>query len=252
MGRHGFPAFASREAVQHQDFNQWQNYGQTVDFTHAKDPWRENQEKSVLRWQQASAYAPVVHTVMLAVDLSKALPGNHTWRWALQLGVGGAKRSFLIDAIGSQQISVPVSTADVALRCEIATAGAAFGAPDYDLSALAYVSEYGTYSRLATLTQWFEINAGGGLTQAIPNGANAWRLVGREPGTALSPFVATTTVAFNVLAAPPTQDTYKGDQLSLVHASGDYAPIPGAVKNISIANGGVAAIEVGVQWSIDF
>ncbi|HEX7273138.1 MAG TPA: hypothetical protein VF420_13405 [Casimicrobiaceae bacterium] len=253
----GYTGFGRRGAVQREDFDQWQNYGRSQIF---EPPWKENEERDIARWQQATDDAPIVHTVMLALDQSKydtSVPGqNHIFRWSLALGVGGSKRNFLIDAIGAQILALPISSADIMLRCERADVGNVFVSPTYEVTALAYFAEYPAPSRNATLTQWFTVVPGpvGGVNDIklnVPPGANAWKLLGDAAvGAAINPFVATTSIFF--VTSGVFLDLWTGDQLLATHATGEYVPIPGGAKFIDINNSAAGAKQGAIQWSMDF
>jgi len=186
----------------------------------------------------------------------EAVTGRHIWRWNLQFGVGGARQAYQIDALGSQNISVPLEALEVSLVNE-SIPNSVYQVPDYQVTAYAYVARGDVASDPARYTAFSDHVAAGDFEYIYPpNGATGFRVHGDAAliggtGTFASPLTADVSYALE-LAGGLFVDSWYGDQLSDLHAAGGFIPVIGGSRRMTIRNNGLQSIEAAIVWQIDF
>lgn len=210
-----------------------------------------NQEATVFAWR--SNGDPVVRTLALTLTASD-IPAdefarNFSLAWHVRAGVDAISVDYLIDAIGTQQISLPCDAVDVSLLTQIPNLLGAYQSPQLTLRATACIADGATSSRSATYTSQFSVVSLGSVTIAIPNGARAWRLAGNERVDAsdlFSPLV--------VYKIPTNYDGVRltGFALAQLAASDGFVPLPGqALGGLVITNSTTGDVGGYVIWELD-
>jgi len=212
-----------------------------------------NQEATVFSWRSHGS-DPVVRTLALTLSAG-VVPINEFFRnftlaWRIRAGVQAISVDYLIDALGTQQVSLPCDAIDVSLLTRVPNDASAYQVPRIALRATACIADGAVSGRSATLTSQFIAAAGSSTTLLIPQGVRAWRLAGFEPPSGFagpfSPLVTYRTFG-NYSSVAIT-----GFELAQLTASDGFVPLTGtALGGLVISND--SAIEVGgfIIWELD-
>lgn len=233
---------------------QW-GRGKTFPGTTGGERWNLGDIRPVLTLDAAQLAQlnrnPQTLALALHTTQERADTGVYSLRWALEFGVGGGRTRFLIDAPGAQLITVPAEALRVYLLTELldSTAVAAtYNPPTRPIQAAAFFSEGTTATQAPTYTQGFTVANGSFATLLIPTGASGWKLAGRQPAAAGSPFLNTTTINFSPMPGG-FLDEYLGD--ALIPFRNSMIPMPGMAGIVTITNGGAVPILGSIVWEID-
>jgi len=210
----------------------------------------ELQEKQpqVILQNDGSKGIPHVRTAILSVNPSDTpAQANNILRWVIDVGVGGANSRLIIDALGTQQVSLPSSKVTISLMAEKLDIDSPYVAPDVDYSASAFIAIGNTSTPSAHYTTVATIGASSGDNILIPAGATGWRLGGVNSG-ANSPFQA--TVRYDIFTSG-FQDQFIGTDLIGLHDSEGFIPLPGGARNMSITNGSGGQVQPIITWQLD-
>jgi hypothetical protein len=213
--------------------------------------FQEKQPQVVLQNDGSAGGLPEVRTVILTVTPSDTPAlANNILRWVIDVGVGGANSRLVIDALGTQQVSLPSSKLTVSLMAEALDIEAPFVAPDVDYTASAFVALGNTSTPTAHYTTAATIGASSGTNLLIPAGATGFRVAGAAPTLAptQSPFNA--AVRYDIQTST-FADQYLGTDLEAIHESEGFIPLPGGARNMSISSGNAASTTVIVVWQLD-
>lgn len=213
----------------------------------------ELQEKQpqVILQNDGSMGMPHVRTAILTVTPTDTpAQANNILRWVIDVGVGGANSRLIIDALGTQQISLPSSKVTLSLMSEKLDIDSDYVLPDVDYSASAFIAIGNTSTPSAHYTTVATIGASSGDNVLIPAGATGWRLGGSDPGANpnTSPF---TNLVSYVIFTSGFQDAYFGDDLIALHSSEGFIPLPGGARNMSITNGNSGVTQPIITWQLD-
>ena len=239
------------------------------------DPMRTEQQKNA--WGQSKVYGPAfqngapnivtflpatelqfpeVCTANLGIEYLDPFFDLNGFRWLLKVGVGGAQRSWKIDALPMQQVSLPCQSLEVSLIAEPFQIGATFVDPGVRVRASAFIARGNTSTSSANYTQGFALAAVGNPDASIlipyPAGAVGFRLVGYAPGTVASPiFVAGVDVKLVAGGGAATLAWYQADDLLPLFSSDGYIPLPGGADALLVSNTTVLGVSGAVQWELD-
>lgn len=203
--------------------------------------------------------APTVKTLSLSAQYAISNAAEVTdgiFRWKVTTGVGGGAVTYLIDAFGTQQISLPANTWQLSIVLEPFFNGATTVAdlPNQSLVVSAFMAEGNVSTAPATYSKGFRIGVGE-TTMTIPQGARGWRLSG-EQGAALSPFTATLEFEMRAYNVPvPAFDLVQqwiGANLATLHNSDGFIPIVGGQRLLRINNtGGAGDVAGAIIFALD-
>lgn len=199
---------------------------------------------------------PEVMTVNLGVDFLEPFGDLNAFRWLLKVGVGGSQKSWLVDALPMQQVSLPAHSIECSLLVEPFVVGEFFTDPGVRVRASAFIARGNTGTSSANYTQGFILGAVGDPNASIllpyPSGAVGFRLVGRTPATTANPIFAT-TIDVNLVSGggASTLASYKGlDLLELALGDG-YIPLPGGADALIVSNTAALGASGAIQWELD-
>jgi hypothetical protein len=211
------------------------------------DPWAPNVPRALLSIDGPVIWrVPSQQTLLLKAQIVSATTMAAVLRWQLDVGVGAARATYLLDALALQQICVPAAALSVSLRCE-ALPFAAFNMTGVVVEAAALVADGTADSSAARFTQFFDLGAGTSQSLVIPTGATSWRLAG-VPGSGTDPFVNTVAYAIEQ-PGPGTTDRFTGDQLLPTHVTGDFIPAPGTPTIMHVF--ATTAARGAIVWSLE-
>lgn len=225
-----------------------QQWGQQQVFVASR--FQEGQELVVLQNDGSDEVLPQVRTLLLSL-VPKSTPnvGNYAMRWVVRTGVGGASSRIIIDALGTQQISLPSSRFTISLMSEqlfVAIAGTTFTQPTADYTANVYVADGTTETQRAQYTQVTSIPAGGLVSLNIPSGANAFRT-----SSGIGDVARLNTFVFSLLNGSAAA-SFLGDSLTAMSYGEDFIPIPGGTTSANLVNNaGVGFANPIIQWGLD-
>jgi len=216
-----------------------------------------NQEATVFAWR--SDGEPVVRTLALTLTAPDVplnqFNRNFSLAWRVRSGVDAISVDYLMDALGTQQVSLPCDAVDVSLLTQVPDQLAAYQAPQFAMRATACIADGAVSSRSATYTSQFFVATSGSVVVKIPQGARAWRLAGNDPliGSALgaSPTVFSPLVLYSI---PGNYDsvTVNGFSLAQLTASDGFLPLPGqALGGLIVSNSTTVGVGGYVIWELD-
>lgn len=205
----------------------------------------------VILQNDGSPGIPHVRTAMLTVVASDTpAQANNILRWVIDSGAGGANSRLVIDALGTQQISLPSSKLTISLMATKLDLDDDFVLPDVDYAASAFIAVGNTSTPSAHYTTVSTVNALSGVNVLIPAGATGFRIGGNDPGA--SPSTSPFTAAMNyTVFTSGFQDVYFGDDLFAIHSSEGFIPLPGGARNLSITSANAGTTDVIITWQLD-
>jgi hypothetical protein len=179
---------------------------------------------------------PQVQTIMLGAQIINPHDNARFFpRWLLELGTGGARVSFVLDAQRLQQVTVPAVTTRASFFLDYADQGnTLFRADDTTVFLVAYEADGNSNTTPAQYTQPFIVGAATADVYTPPAGANRVRVVSADLGGDV--FAANTTYTFR--QGTTGYDQYLGTEMKELHTAGGFVPIPAAANNIRIAVAG--------------
>lgn len=212
-----------------------------------------NQDYTVFSWR--SSGPPVVRTLALTLTPGTlpagALTNNFSLVWHVRCGVEAVSVDYLIDALGTQQITFPCDAVDVSLRAKKLSSGNNFSSPNFPLKATACIADGSVDGFCATYTEAFYVLAGAEQNMPVPAGARGWRvagpaLVGAPTG---SPFGALVNYAFDSYTGA---EYWSGFSLESLHQSAGFMPlIANSLGGLNVNNNSASPVSGQIIWALD-
>lgn len=217
--------------------------------------WLEGSPNIVTFLPSSELATPEILTVNLGVEFLDPFTDLNGFRWLLKVGVGGSQRTWKLDALPMQQVSLPAGSVEASIIAEPFMLGAFFVDPAARVRASAFIARGNTSTSAANLTQGFHIAAVGNPDASIlipyPPGAVGFRLTGIGPGGGGLLFVAGVDVKLVSSGGAATLAWYTGDELIDLWKGDGYIPLPGGADALLISNTTASGTDGAVQWELD-
>lgn len=215
-------------------------------------PWVQDQARVVTSIESPNIFrVPNEQTLLLGVkyQLPDGIPTQvGILRWLIELGTGGARESYLIDAINLQQVSVPFESVRVSIVAQ--GINGAFSYTDQLVIASVAIGDGNSGTHAAQFTQFFNVpGPGPDVDIVIPKGASAFRVAGL-PGGASDPFAADITYTYRQ-AGGLFFDQFTGTDMLAVHSTDMFIPLAGTPDVMRISPGAAAGAFGALVWSLE-
>jgi hypothetical protein len=216
--------------------------------------------KVVTFLESADLPYPEVLTVNLGVEYTTPFTDVNGFRWRLNVGVGGARKTWILDALPMQQVSLPAHSVEVSLFAEPFFVGDTFVDPSVTVQASAFIARGNTSTSAAQYSQGLNLAAVGDPNASrllpYPPGAVGFRFLSTVPAVPVvgngSLFDSDVEVRFVTAGGAGTLAVYLGSDFEALSKTDGYVPLPGGVDALIISNTSVGQARSGVIiWELD-
>lgn len=203
---------------------------------------------------------PEVLTINLGIEYLTPFTDINGFRWRLNVGTGGARKTWILDALPMQQVSLPAHSVEVSLFAEPFFIGDTFVDPSVLVQASAFIARGNTSTSAAQYSQGLNLAAVGDPNASrllpYPPGAIGFRFLSTVPAVpvvgAASLFDSDVEVRFVSSGGAATLAVYLGSDFEALSKTDGYVPLPGGVDALLISNTTALQARSGVIiWELD-